>query len=587
MKKRTTYRLTAKQKRYLAIKRGLDKAASLVALVVLSPLIGGIALAIRKEDGKDAPVMFMQDRIGINGTHFQMYKFRTMKVDTPRDVPTHLMKNPEQFITKTGKTLRKFSLDELPQLINIFRGDMSFIGPRPALYNQDDLIAAREVAGVHQVPPGLTGFAQCHGRDELAIPEKVRMDAIYLRRISFKMDASCFFQSIRSVATGEGIVEGALENASEVDMDNPVVPRKVMIITNHSYMLYRFRKELIMAFIEHGDEVVISTPFVGHVEDLRALGAQCIEAPVDRRGTDPKKDLALMRVYRRQLQAVCPDVVLTYSIKPNIYAGIQCKKMQIPYYAQVQGLGTAFQSAGTARLVTMLYRKGLKKARQVFFENQDNADEFIRRRILPKEKITVLNGAGINLEEYPYVPIRREDEADQTMHFLYLGRIMKEKGCSELLAATKRLYEEGADIILDLVGFFEDDYEEHVQQAQEDGYVRFHGFQEDPHPYYADADCIVMPSWHEGMSNVNLEAAATGRPVITTDIPGCREAVEDGRTGLLCAHKDEDSLYEAMKRFLALNNEERAEMGEAARKKMEAEFAKEHVVEKTMDVMGA
>ncbi len=250
--------------------------ASLVALVVLSPLIGGIALAIRKEDGKDAPVMFTQDRIGINGTHFQMYKFRTMKVDTPHDIPTHLMQNPEQFITKTGKALRKYSLDELPQLVNIFKGDMSFIGPRPALYNQDDLIAAREVAGVHQVPPGLTGFAQCHGRDELPIPEKVRMDAIYLRRIGFKMDASCFFHSIHSVATGEGIVEGALENASEVDMDNPVVPRKVMIITNHSYMLYRFRKELIKAFIEHGDEVVISTPFVGHVEDLKALLGWCV-----------------------------------------------------------------------------------------------------------------------------------------------------------------------------------------------------------------------------------------------------------------------------------------------------------------------
>ncbi len=602
MKKRTYHRLTKKQKRYLIAKRRFDKAASLAGLMILSPLIGGIVLAIRLEDGPDAPVIFTQERIGQNGRHFQLYKFRTMKTDTPHDVPTHLLENPDQYITRTGRFLRKYSLDELPQLINILRGEMSVIGPRPALYNQDDLIAPRRRRGIHQVKPGLTGFAQCHGRDELEIPEKVRLDAIYLRRLGLRMDLDCFLDTVRSVVRSDGVVEGGTGTMQQGKADSGEAAaslsqpafrpapgsRKLMIFTNHSYMLYRFRKELIDALLKKkGYEVVISTPFVGHEDDLAAMGARCIETPIDRRGMDPGTDLALLRTYRQQLQSECPDKVLTYSIKPNIYAGILCRRMQIPYSANVQGLGTAFQNRKTALLVTMLYRHALKQAHTVFFENRTNANEFLERRIIPERKITVVNGAGINLEEYPYVPLWKKNDTERTVHFLYLGRIMREKGCSELLAAVKHLYVEGQDIILDLVGFFEDDYEAQVTTAEKAGYVKYHGFQEDPRPYYAAADCIVMPSWHEGMSNVNLEAAAVGRPVITTDIPGCREAVEDGVTGILCASGNTESLYEAMKRFLSLSDEERTAMGSAARQKMEAEFAKEEIVEQTLNAMNA
>lgn len=594
MKKKTYHRLTAKQKRYLIAKRRFDKAASLAGLMVLSPLIGGIVLAIRLEDGPGAPVIFTQERIGQNGRHFQLYKFRTMKTNTPHDVPTHLLKDPEQYITRTGRFLRKYSLDELPQLINILRGEMSVIGPRPALYNQDDLIAARRRCGIHQVKPGLTGFAQCHGRDELEIPEKVRMDAIYLRRLGLRMDLDCFLDTVRSVVKSDGVVEGGTgtlrqpqgSDGGKTAFQPAPGSRKLMIFTNHSYMLYRFRKELIDALLrKRGYEVVISTPFVGHEADLAAMGARCIETPIDRRGMNPVTDLTLLRTYREQLRAECPDKVLTYSIKPNIYAGLLCRRMQIPYSANVQGLGTAFQNRQTALLVSAMYRHALKQAHTVFFENRANADEFRKRDILPERKITVVNGAGVNLEEYPYMPIQTDRDPDGSVHFLYLGRIMREKGISELLAAAEKLYTEGENILLDLVGFYEDDYEERVTEAEKARYVKFHGFQEDPHPFYIAAGCVVMPSYHEGMSNVNLEAAATGRPVITTDIPGCREAVADGQTGILCKPQDIDSLYQAMKRFLALSFEERAAMGEAARQKMEAEFAKEQIVAQTLDAM--
>ena len=317
---------------------------------------------------------------------------------------------------------------------------------------------------------------------------------------------------------------------------------KILIITNHSYMLYRFRKELIQTLAKD-HEVVLSMPFVGHEEDFQAMGLRCINTDVDRRGINPKTDGKLFLTYRNLLKTERPDMVLTYSIKPNIYAGLACSMLGIPYCANVQGLGTAFQRKGLAQFVTALYRTALKKAKVVFFENEGNAQEFIERKILPREKITVLPGAGINLERYPLMAYPENDR----MHFLFLSRIMKEKGIDELFAAMRRLHAElGNQVVLDLVGFFDDDYEAQVNQLVADGIAVFHGFQTEPTPYYAAADCVVLPSYHEGMSNVLLEAAAIGRPVITSNIHGCMEAVSDGETGLLCNAKDTDTLYEQM-----------------------------------------
>lgn len=358
---------------------------------------------------------------------------------------------------------------------------------------------------------------------------------------------------------------------------------KILIITNHSYMLYRFRRELI-AQLQKDHEVVLSMPFVGHEEDFQAMGLRCINTDVDRRGINPRTDLKLMDTYRNLLRAERPDLVLTYSIKPNIYAGMVCSQMNIPFCANVQGLGTAFQRKGLAQFVTALYRTALKKAKVVFFENEGNAQEFIDRRILPREKITVLPGAGINLEKYPLTPYPENDR----VHFLYLGRIMKEKGIDELFAAMRRLHSElGNQVVLDLVGFFDDDYEAQVNQLVADGIAQFHGFQTEPVPYYAAADCVVLPSYHEGMSNVLLEAAAIGRPVITSRIHGCMEAVSDGETGLLCRVKDTDDLYEKMRRMAALSRADREKMGLAARRKVEREFEKNMVVRKTIDAIFA
>ena len=357
---------------------------------------------------------------------------------------------------------------------------------------------------------------------------------------------------------------------------------KILIITNHSYMLYRFRRALI-AELQKEHEVVLSMPFVGHEEDFQAMGLRCINTKIDRRGINPKTDFKLILAYRKLLKEERPDLVITYSIKPNVYAGLLCAASGIPYCVNVQGLGTAFQRRGLSKVVTVLYKLALRKAKTVFFENWGNAREFINRKIVPDNKVTVLNGAGANLEEFAAKPYPENEK----VHFLYLGRFMKEKGIHELCTAARRLHGEMGDrMMLDLVGFFDDDdCVEQVNQLVADGIATFHGFQSEPRPYYAAADCVVMPSYHEGMSNVLLEAASVGRPIITTDIHGCKEAVDDGKTGLLCRVKDADDLYEKMRMIALLSREERMAMGLAAREKMEREFDKNDVVRNNVNAL--
>lgn len=190
----------------LCIKRLLDIILSLAALIVLSVPMMIFALMIKREDKGSA--FFAQKRVGIHKTHFSMYKFRSMKLSTPHDVPTHLLENPEQYLLKCGKWMRKYSIDELPQIINILKGDMSIVGPRPALWNQYDLIAERDKYGANDVRPGLTGWAQINGRDELEIPEKAKLDGEYVQRESFLFDAICIFRTVFSAARHEGVVEG-------------------------------------------------------------------------------------------------------------------------------------------------------------------------------------------------------------------------------------------------------------------------------------------------------------------------------------------------------------------------------------------
>ncbi len=355
---------------------------------------------------------------------------------------------------------------------------------------------------------------------------------------------------------------------------------KILICTNHSYMFWQFRRELTESLLQE-HEVLLSTPFVGREKELRKLGCRLIETSVDRRGMNPVTDMKLFRFYQDLLNRERPDLVITYSIKCNVYAGYACRLMKIPYCANVQGLGTAFQKPVLSHMAGWLYKVALKDAKTTFFENRGNAQEFVRRKIQTADRQLVLPGAGINLNHF----IRQSYPRNKKFRFLYLGRIMQEKGIDELFWAAEQLKASGECFTLDLVGFYEDSYKEQVEQLVHLGIARFHGFQPEPRPYYGDADCIVMPSYHEGMSNVLLEAAATGRPLITSRIHGCMEAVEEDVSGLLVTPRNREALLEAMRRMLHTPREARAEMGAAGRARMEQLFEKDKVVNMTVEAL--
>lgn len=340
--------------------------------------------------------------------------------------------------------------------------------------------------------------------------------------------------------------------------------KRILIVTNHSYMFWQFRKELVEA-LQKEHEVILAMPFVGHEEDFRKMGIECIPVSMNRRGVNPFAEAKLLRDYKRLLQKISPDFVLTYSIKPNIYMGLLCSCKKIPYYANVQGLGTAFQKPVLAGFVTVLYRIAFRKVKYVFFENKENAREFGERNIVSADRQVVLPGAGINLEKYKMEPYPNHSR----VHFLYLGRIMKEKGIEELFYAVRRLKEENEDFVLDLAGFFEDIYKKQVEELEQLGIAHFYGFQSDPRPFYTEADCVVLPSYHEGMSNVLLEAAATGRPVITSNIPGCRESVENGKSGLLVEAKKQRDAVPGNEKDAALQQRRTGKNGKSRKRENE------------------
>lgn len=359
------------------------------------------------------------------------------------------------------------------------------------------------------------------------------------------------------------------------------MPDKILILANSSSGLYSFRADLIRTLTQN-NTVVLSTPDSGKMDELQKLDCQILLTDIDRRGINPVTDLKLLLRYRKMLKQVKPDLVITYTIKPNIYGGMVCRLLGIPYAVNITGLGTTFQKDGLLKkLVIALYKFSLKKAKVVFFENSGNRQVFLDEDIIPSEKTCLLSGAGVNLEKFTYAPY---PDGDVT-RFLFVGRVMKEKGVDELFDAMARLHSEGVSCELDVLGYYEDDYADMIRGCEAAGWLHYHGFQNDVRPFIEKAHCFVLPSYHEGMANTNLESAAMGRPVITSDIPGCREAVVEGVSGLLCESQNADSLYDAMKRFIALPNDARARMGKAGRQHMENVFDKKKVVTNTMNAL--
>lgn len=339
--------------------------------------------------------------------------------------------------------------------------------------------------------------------------------------------------------------------------------------------LYKFRKELIEELIKQKIAVCISSPNDKYVAKIRELGCEYIESRIERRGINPINDFKLLIYYLKIIRLTNPDVVLTYTIKPNVYGGIACRITNTPYLSNVTGLGTSIENKGLIQKIALiLYKTGLRDSSCVFFQNQSNKQIFIDRKII-KGNTKVIPGSGVNLiqnrlEEYP--------QSEENISFLFIGRIMKEKGVDEFLEAAKRIKEKYSNVNFELIGFCEKGYAGVLQELMDLRKIKYHGLQDDVHSFIKSSHATILPSYHEGTSNALLESAATGRPVIASKVTGCIETFDDGISGLGFEVKNVDSLEYAIIKFIELPHEKKRAMGLAGRKKMEKEYNRQIVV---------
>ena len=350
---------------------------------------------------------------------------------------------------------------------------------------------------------------------------------------------------------------------------------KILVLANFGMGLYNFRKELLEELIKQGNDVYISLPNDEYIPKLKKMGCKFINTNLDRRGTNPLADLKLLLNYVRIIKNIKPDVVLTYTIKPNVYGGIACSITKTPYITNITGLGTSVENKGIIQKITlMLYKLGLKKASCVFFQNKTNQMFFEDNRIV-ESKTTLIPGSGVNLQQHRFEEYPLNDDK---IRFLFIGRIMKAKGIEELLEAAKLIKENYPNAQFDLIGGIEENYNEEIDNLEKLHIIKYHGQQEDVHSFIKKSHATILPSYHEGLANVLLESASSGRPVLASRVPGCIETYEDGLTGFGFEAMNVDSLVEAIIKFIKLPYDEKSEMGIAGRRKIENEFDRNTVI---------
>jgi len=344
---------------------------------------------------------------------------------------------------------------------------------------------------------------------------------------------------------------------------------KILVLANNDVGLYNFRKELLQTLISDNHEVTVSLPIGNKVKELEKIGCVFVNTWIDRRGRNPFCDVILFFEYCKLMYSLKPDVVITYTIKPNIYGGIAARFNKIPTIGYIAGLGTPMQKKNLqSRILTLMYKEALKKARTVFFENEGSLAYFIKNKMIGTQYVKI-PGAGVNLSEFSYseYPVN-----NSPVKFLFIGRIMREKGIEEILHCAKKIKECHLDAVIELLGDYEENYKNKIDLYCRDRYINYYGFQEDVKPYIKNAHCIILPSYHEGMANVLLESAAIGRPLITSNIQGCKEVVDDKQNGFLVNAKDEFDLLEKLKKFVFLSYVDKKIMGKKSREIVESRF---------------
>ncbi|MGE9889173.1 sugar transferase [Mediterraneibacter faecis] len=556
------YKLSKKQLGYSKIKSSIDKAAAIAGTVLLSPIFLGIVVAIKKEEGINAPVFFKQKRVGQNQQLFDLYKFRTMKLTTPKDTPTHLLSNPEQYITSTGKFLRRSSLDELPQFFNIIKGDMAISGPRPALWNQDDLIAEREAYGVHQIKPGLTGWAQIHGRDELEIPVKAKLDAYYLQHYGLWIDIKCFFGTILSVLKSDGVVEGGTGEIKKKEIEsndtNSKDCKKILFVANVAKEhILKFHIPTIKMLRHKGYRVDVACSVDADIPECDELHNMSYE-----RNPFSLKTIKGIWEMRKLFKKGNYDVVSCHTPTGGLVAriaSIGLKKR--PYIIYTAHGFHFFKGAPAVNWLVYFPVEWILSylTDELIVINKEDYNNALKYKMGMK-RITLLHGMGVDKEHFSKTFSNQEKSnirkelgiPENEFVFTYVAEILENKNQKVLLHALKNLREKTGKGWLLLVGPIHDDgkTEELAELLKIKKYVTFTGWRNDIDRIFAATDVCTASSIREGLGLNLVEAQFSKIPVIASDNRGHRDVIVDGENGFLVDTNDYKEYSKAMYRLM-------------------------------------
>lgn len=593
------------------VKRGMDVVLSFGGLVVLSPLMGTIALAIKAED--PGPVLFTQKRMGQNKKYFKLHKFRSMKMCTPHDVPTHMLDNPDQYITKVGKFIRAHSLDELPQIWDIFIGNMSVIGPRPGLWNQDVLTAERDKYGANDVKPGLTGWAQINGRDELEIPDKAKLDGEYCKNISFKMDAKVFLGSLHVFGKDDSVVEGGTGEMKKTAQKEENVKKKILVICQY-YKPEPFRiSDICEEMVRRGHEVQVVTGYPNYPEGILYEGygkGKHIDevingVKVHRCFTIPRETGAVKRLMNYYSYAASStayvlskecvasdgkpfDVVFCNQLSPVMMADAAIaykKKHKIPVIMYCLDLWPESLIAGGITRKSAIYKYFHYVSKRLYRQ--------MDKILITSRMFTgyLEDEFGIKKEKIEYLPQYAEGifeqiparEKDGMFNFMFAGNIGAVQSVETIIKAAKILRDK--PVRFHIVGGGTDlDRLQQMSSELED--VVFYGRRplEEMPQFYAKADAMLVTLAKDPVLSLTLPGKvqsymAVGKPIIGAIDGETKTVIEDAQCGFCGKAEDAEALAENIKRFIK-ENTDRVIMGENARKYYEENFMEKLFMDK-------
>lgn len=595
--------LTKRQQYYLKIKKSIDTICALLGSIVLLPIFLILCLAI-KIDSK-GPILFKQKRVGIGKKHFYILKFRTMKIDTPKDMPTHMLTNPEQYITRVGKFLRKTSLDELPQIFNIIRGDMAIVGPRPALWNQYDLIEERDKYGANDILPGLTGWAQINGRDELEISAKAKLDGFYVKHMGLRMDTICFLRTIFSVLKSEGVVEGGTGQMNRNTSETPEKIKKRILVVCQYYKPEPFRiSDICENLVRRGHEVQVVTGYPNYPDgvlyDGYGKGKKIDEVlngvKVHRCYTVPRQTGVCKRMINYYSYVVSSvkyvlskdckasdgkpfDVVFCNQLSPVMMAHAAItykKKYKVPIVMYCLDLWPESLIAGGVKRKSALYNYYHCVSKRIYRE----MDEILITSRMFSEYLQ--KEFDIGKEKIEYLPQYAEGVFEKVspkqengfFDFMFAGNIGVAQSIETILRAASLLKNEPVKFHIVGGGI---DLERLQQISEHEDNVVFYGRKplEEMPSFYEKADAMLITLKADPILSMTLPGKvqsymAVGKPIIGAIDGETQKVIEDASCGYCGKAEDAEKLAENIKKFI--QNSEKKTLGENARNYYEKHF---------------